>query len=114
MSARAWCRSSIEDPFMNGRRALAVATAISALPGIYAAVRCFQHWLQPEPDPAAIVWAEHSDLLSRCMVTGFVGATALVAALALAKSVPAKFPGILAGTATVSALAVLVQAWFVP
>lgn len=94
--------------------ALALAVTSAALPGIYAAVRCFQHSLQPEADPAAIVWSEHSNLLSRCMVTAFVGGTALVASLALAQSAPRRLPNVLAVTTIGSALAVLIQAWLVP
>jgi hypothetical protein len=96
------------------RPALGLAAGFVSAPLVYACVRVAQHRMSPEPDPAAVIWAEHSAALSRFTVTGFVSAMVLIAWLALARRGGPDVVRALAWLAAGSSVAVLVQSGLRP
>jgi len=58
------------------RLALAVVAACTTAVALYAVLRVAQALARPEPDPALVVWSEHSGFFWRGWTSAYVGATA--------------------------------------
>jgi hypothetical protein len=61
------------------KAALAIATGCTAAALLYSMLRIVQALVMPEPDPAAVMWSEHSGFFWRAWTCAYVaGAVALV------------------------------------
>jgi hypothetical protein len=59
---------------------LAIATGCTAAALLYSILRIVQAVVLPEPDPATVMWTEHSGFFWRAWISAYVaGAVALVA-----------------------------------
>ena len=62
------------------KSALAIATACTTAAFVYPVLRIVQALVLPEPDPATVMWTEHSGFFWRAWTCAYVaGAVALVA-----------------------------------
>jgi hypothetical protein len=93
------------------RSALAIATACTAAALLYSVLRIVQALVLPEPDPATVLWSEHSGFFWRVWTCAYVaGAVALVARRFAGERVAR----LLARAIVPVAVLVVVQAIFVP
>ncbi len=95
-------------------RPLGFAAGFAAAPLVYALVRVVALRMEPEADPAAVIWAEHSATVTRLVVTLYVGVAVLGGAVSLASAAPRVMPRVVGAVALVAALAVLVQTAWAP
>jgi hypothetical protein len=91
-----------------------IALGCAILPLVYAIVRVVVARVDPEPDPVAVVWSEHSPSLTRLMLTLYVTAAIVVGAIALVRARPAAFDRVLTVAAMSSATAILALCFFAP
>lgn len=93
---------------------MGLAAGVASAPLAYALLRALEARISPEHDPAAMIWAEHSAMHSRLLVTGYVTAVATLGTLALARATPRHAPHVVAAFALLSALALAAQTVWLP
>lgn len=105
---------------MNARDASRAATAMglalgcAMLPLVYAVVRVVVARVDPEADPVAVVWSEHSPAITRFMITLYGTGALTAGAIAIARAFPARAPSMVSFASIVSAIALFAMAWFAP
>ena len=95
-------------------RPLGFAAGFAAAPLVYALVRVLSMRMEPEADPSAVIWAEHSPTVTRLVVTLYVGLAVLGGAVSLASAAPRAMPRVIAAVAVAAAIAVLAQTVWAP
>lgn len=104
--------SSSEPPRV--RFALALVAAAVTATTAYALLRVLQLRLFPEPDPALVLWSEHSGYFWRAWIASYAGGTAaFVAWLASAKDA-ARVARLLATAVLIAAGGIGAQGMLVP
>lgn len=93
---------------------LGFAAGLAGAPLVYAIVRVISMRLHPEPDPAAIVWAEFSPTVTHFVVWLYAAAVLLGGLVSLASAAPRVMPRVTAALAITAAFAVLVQSVWAP
>jgi hypothetical protein len=93
------------------KAALALATACTSAALLYSILRIIQALVLPEPDPATVMWTEHSGFFWRAWTCAYVaGAVAIV----VRRFATERLARVLARAHVPIALLVLVQAILVP
>ena len=99
---------------MSVSAAIASALVLPTLVLVYAAVRVLQAWLYPEPDPATVIWSTRIGLFWRLGLCGYVGLMLLPLGLRWARRDPVGAARTVAWLVPVSAVALALQAGWVP
>jgi hypothetical protein len=94
--------------------ALGLALGCALVPLVYAIVRVVIARLEPDPDPVAVVWSEHSPSITRLMITLYVTAALSAGAVAIARTLPERAPSMVSFAAIASAVAIMTLAMFAP
>jgi hypothetical protein len=93
------------------KTALAVATGCTSAALLYSVLRVIQALVLPEPDPAAVMWTEHSGFFWRAWTCAYAGGAVALLAHRFAGERTAR---ILARAIVPVTIGVAVQALFVP
>ena len=93
---------------------LGFAAGLAGAPLLYAVVRVISMILHPEPDPAAIIWAEHSPTVTHFVVWLYASVVLLGGMLSLANAAPRAMPRVIGSLAVVSTFAMLIQSVWAP
>jgi hypothetical protein len=93
---------------------LAACAFALAIPFVYAVARLIQARIAPEPDPALVVWSTRIGMYWRIAIGGYAGALVAPMAYAWARRDLDGATGALVVAVPVTALAIALQAVFVP
>jgi hypothetical protein len=96
------------------RAALAVIAGCTAAALIYALIRMVQALLFPEPNPALVIWSEHSGFFWRSLTSAYAGGMAGFIAWIASGRDAARVVRVLSVSLVPAGIALLVQALVAP
>jgi hypothetical protein len=96
------------------RLALALGAAFSGALLLYAITRVIQSLLGPDPDPALVLWSEHSGYFWRVGIASYAGGMLGFFAWVAAGRAPERTARVLAGAVIVAPIVLALQALCAP
>lgn len=96
------------------RLALAAVAGCTASVAIYAVIRVAQSLLAPDPDPALVLWSEHSGYFWRAWTAAYAGGTAAFVAYLAAGRDAERTARVLEASVVAAALLLAAQGLLIP
>jgi hypothetical protein len=94
--------------------AYGVALGCALMPVVYVIVRVVVARLDPDSDPVAVVWSEHSPSVTRLMLTLYATAGLTAGGIAITRALPHRAPSMVSLAAIASAVAIVALSIFAP